>query len=280
MGNRRMMSKTVIHTQKFLKLPLETQALYFHLLLNADDDGIVEAFPVMRMIGANDDNLGLLVVKGFVVPLNDEMVYFIVDFREQNTLRKDRYVPSIYKNLLDEMYLATNVKPDGNQMATTGCPNIIKDNISKLNTNNNMSSKLDKVSEETKKTDHVDDDSEIDSGKVSSKQKNDSIPYDEIVEYLNQKASTNFRSSTPATQRLIKARLSEGFTVENFKSVIDIKTSQWLNNQKMNQYLRPQTLFGTKFESYLNECSLNTEPEYLTYLEEVEYIGDDIELPF
>lgn len=75
MGNRRMISKTVTQTHRFLRLPLEAQALYFHLIQNCDDDGVAEAFPILRMIGANEDNLGLLVIKQFVKPLNDEMVY-------------------------------------------------------------------------------------------------------------------------------------------------------------------------------------------------------------
>ena len=133
-----MISKTVTQTHRFLRLPLEAQALYFHLIQNCDDDGVVEAFPIIRMIGASEDNLGLLVVKRFVKPLNDEMVYFVVDFHEQNTVRKDRYTPSIYKDLLEQN--AENLitdsddttgKPLVNQTATTGRPNISKDNISK-----------------------------------------------------------------------------------------------------------------------------------------------------
>lgn len=138
MGNRRMISKTVTQTQRFLRLPLEAQALYFHLIQNCDDDGVVEAFPIIRMIGASEDNLGLLVIKQFVKPLNDEMVYFVVDFHEQNTVRRDRYTPSIYKDLLEQN--AENLitdsddttgKPLVNQTETTGTPNISKDNISK-----------------------------------------------------------------------------------------------------------------------------------------------------
>lgn len=77
--------------------------------------------------------------------------------------------------------------------------------------------------------------------------------YEEIVKYLNDKANTNYRSSTKKTKQLIKARLNEKFTVDDFKTVIDKKTNQWLNDTKMSTYLRPETLFGTKFESYLNE---------------------------
>ena len=139
-----MISKTVTQTHRFLRLPLEAQALYFHLIQNCDDDGVVEAFPILRMIGANEDNLGLLVIKQFVKPLNDEMVYFVVDFHEQNTVRKDRYVPSIYKELLEENtdettgkplvnQAETTGKPLVNQAETTGLPNISKDNESKYN---------------------------------------------------------------------------------------------------------------------------------------------------
>ena len=79
------------------------------------------------------------------------------------------------------------------------------------------------------------------------------IPYEEIINYLNFKASTNYRASTKKTQTLIKARFNEGFTLEDFKKVIDNKAADWLGNKDMEQYLRPETLFGTKFEGYLNK---------------------------
>ena len=78
------------------------------------------------------------------------------------------------------------------------------------------------------------------------------IPYQEVVEYLNQKTGKNFKHTSKVTQRHIRARLAEGFTVSDFKQVIDKKCSDWLRDQKMKEYLRPETLFGTKFESYLN----------------------------
>lgn len=134
MGNRRMISKTVTQTHRFLRLPLETQALYFHLIQNSDDDGVVEAFPILRMIGANEDNLGLLVIKEFLKPLNDEMVYFITDFHEQNSIKKDRYRKSIYHELLDN---SNQSEPKRNQIGTkmepVWNPNISKDNVIKNN---------------------------------------------------------------------------------------------------------------------------------------------------
>lgn len=81
----------------------------------------------------------------------------------------------------------------------------------------------------------------------------DTIPYQEIISYLNEKAKTNYRASGKKTQSLIKARWKEGFKLDDFKTVIDKKTNQWLHDAKMVEYLRPETLFGTKFESYLNQ---------------------------
>lgn len=80
----------------------------------------------------------------------------------------------------------------------------------------------------------------------------------EIVAYLNDMANRNYRHTTRKTQSLIRARMNEGFTVDDFKQVIDIKTNEWLNNDEMNKYLRPETLFGTKFESYLNQEAQST----------------------
>lgn len=75
----------------------------------------------------------------------------------------------------------------------------------------------------------------------------------EIINYLNRVADKKYRHTTKAHQRHIKARLREGFTIDDFKKVIDIKVTEWKNDKNMNQYLRPETLFGTKFESYLNQ---------------------------
>lgn len=79
------------------------------------------------------------------------------------------------------------------------------------------------------------------------------IPYEEIVEYLNERTGSNYRYTTKKTKDLIKARFNEGFNLEDFKVVIDKKTMEWINDKEMNKYLRPETLFGTKFESYLNQ---------------------------
>ncbi|AMQ71855.1 MULTISPECIES: phage replisome organizer N-terminal domain-containing protein [Bacillus amyloliquefaciens group] len=87
----------------------------------------------------------------------------------------------------------------------------------------------------------------------SSKNEKDEIPYKLIIDLLNKVAGKRYRPTTPKTKKEIKARWNEGFRFEDFKHVILVKTEEWLNDPAMNRYLRPETLFGTKFESYLNQ---------------------------
>lgn len=74
----------------------------------------------------------------------------------------------------------------------------------------------------------------------------------EICGYLNTKCGTRYRASSEQIKKLIFQRISEGFSVDDFKQVIDTKSSSWMGTE-FEKYLRPQTLFGNKFESYLNE---------------------------
>ena len=84
--------------------------------------------------------------------------------------------------------------------------------------------------------------------------------YISIVEHLNKKTGAKYKVSTKKTKTLIHARLSEGFTEDDFRTVIDKKCADWLGDPKMERYLRPETLFGTKFEGYLNEKVASKKP--------------------
>lgn len=84
--------------------------------------------------------------------------------------------------------------------------------------------------------------------------KKENIYLAEIIEYLNLKTGKTFRLSSDKTKSCLNARWNEGFTeLQDYKTVIDKKTKDWLNNKDMEKFLRPETLFGTKFESYVNE---------------------------
>ena len=80
----------------------------------------------------------------------------------------------------------------------------------------------------------------------------DNKPYKDIVSYLNEKVGKNYKPTSKQIQRLINARMNDGFTLEDFKTVINNMCAKWLHDTKMHEYLRPSTLFGTKFEEYLN----------------------------
>ena len=82
-----------------------------------------------------------------------------------------------------------------------------------------------------------------------------------IISYLNAKIGTKYKPTTAKTKTAIHARLAEGFKVDDFKTVIDKKSAEWLGDPKMEQYLRPETLFGPKFEGYLNAKVSTKKPE-------------------
>ena len=101
MANRRMFSIRLVQSARFLKMPLTSQALYFHLGLMADDDGIVEAYSALKLVGCKEDDLRVLISKGYVQIIdNEDMIAYITDWSENNSIRADRKVDSIYKDLL------------------------------------------------------------------------------------------------------------------------------------------------------------------------------------
>ena len=122
-----MFSKRLINSARFLKMPISSQCLYFHLGLNADDDGVVEAFTVMNSVGASEDDLKILAVKGFVKVLNEDLVTFITDWRENNKIRSDRKIDSIYKDLL------LRIMPDIKLIETTQRADVAKKTINASN---------------------------------------------------------------------------------------------------------------------------------------------------
>ena len=87
----------------------------------------------------------------------------------------------------------------------------------------------------------------------SSNTQKEQLPYKEIIDYLNLKLGSKYKHDSQETRKHIRARFNQGFTLEDFYTVIDKKVLLWGKDLKMQAFLRPETLFGTKFESYLNE---------------------------
>ena len=226
MAQKRMFDKTITNSDDFLELPDSSQVLYFHLSMNADDDGFVNNWKsIIRMTGTKEDDLKILIAKQYIIPFESGVIV-IKHWRINNYLRNDRHKDTQYKKELS--YLKVGNNEEYLLKNTPGIPLVYPDKNS-----------IDKNS--------------IDKNSIYSPAEQDTIPYEEIINYLNLKTNKNFKHNTSKTKSLIKARIKEGFAVEDFKEVIDKKTNEWLEDSKMNCYLRPETLFGTKFESYLNE---------------------------
>lgn len=126
--------------------------------------------------------------------------------------------------------------------------------------------------------DGTDIDKELDIDKDKERDK-EHIPYSKIIDYLNEKTNKRYKV-TQKWKDLIKARWNEGQREDDFKKVIDVKTQQWINDAKMNRYLSPQTLFGNKFDMYLNEFQPPITSARLNEVEETqrrlrEVYGDD-----
>ena len=122
MAERRMFSKAVIGSARFLRMPVSSRLLYYDLGMQADDDGIVEAFSVMRTNGTSEDDLKVLASKGFISVLNEDLVTYICDWKQNNLIRGDRYHPSVYKDLLVQLNgcgnWLTSGKPNDDQRET------------------------------------------------------------------------------------------------------------------------------------------------------------------
>ncbi|MDY4509963.1 MAG: replisome organizer, partial [Candidatus Faecousia sp.] len=141
MAERRMFARSVIGSARFLRMPATSRLLYYDLGMEADDDGCVEAFGVMRKTGATEDDLRVLASKGFVRVLNEDFVSYILDWNTNNQIRRDRYHEGIYKGLINgscNVILGTGnqsetiCQPTDNQMATEvsiGKSSIVKDSL-------------------------------------------------------------------------------------------------------------------------------------------------------
>ena len=134
MAERRMFAKSIIGSARFLRMPSTSRLLYYDLGMQADDDGIVEAFSVMRTTGATEDDLKVLASKGFVSVLNDDLVAHITDWSRNNLIKKDRYHPSIYHELLVQIGLGTQMEPVWNPSGTQMEPEVRlgKDRLGKV----------------------------------------------------------------------------------------------------------------------------------------------------
>ena len=240
MAERRMMSKKIIDTDNFLDMPQSTQCFYFHLLLRADDDGFIQSpKSIMRITGCKDDDLKLLNAKGFVIGFETGVIV-IRHWRIHNYVQSDRYSKSELPEakcveLKNKVYEVAGqpMNPDNTYMDTKCIQN---------GYNLDTQIRIDKIREEENRKEtlcHVSHD-DVDKSHF------------EIIEYLNLKTGSKFKATTKPYIQAIRSRLKEGYTVNDFKTVIDKKCREW-QGTKLEKYLTPKTLFApSHFDTYLN----------------------------
>lgn len=108
MAERRMFAKSVVETDSFLDMPLSSQCLYFHLSMNADDDGFVSnPKTIKRSIGAADDDVKILASKGYIIPFESGIVV-ITHWKKSNQIQKDRYKPTDYSYEISLLKISKN----------------------------------------------------------------------------------------------------------------------------------------------------------------------------
>ena len=264
-----MMSKSIIKSDTFLDMPATTQNLYFHMLLDADDDGFINApKSIMRMIGAKDDDMKVLTAKQFVIPFESGVVV-IKDWKIHNYIQNDRYKPSTLpeRDLLniqkDKTY---TLKSDVSRMDTECIQTVSigKDRLGKVRLGEDRIGK-DRVGKDSIETlCHVTHD-DVDKSHF------------EIIEYLNIKTGSKFKATTKPYIQAIRSRLKEGYTVDDFKTVIDKKCREW-KGTKLEKYLTPKTLFApSHFDTYLNSNEMEAMTDTERKVAELNALIDAVE---
>jgi len=214
MAERRMMSRRVISSDTFLDMPPTAQNLYFHLLLEGDDEGFVNSpKKIQRMVGARDDDAKLLLAKRFILSFESGVIV-IKHWKIHNYIQKDRFKETSHT---EERGLIAVKKNNVYTMDTSCTPSIGEESIGEVSV---VESYIGDVKE--------------------------------IILHLNEVTNSKYKPTTPKTKTLIETRLKEGFTVDDFKQVHIIKYSEWVGTD-FEKFLRPETLYSNKFESYLNQ---------------------------
>lgn len=244
-----------------MQMPAESQLLYFHMVQRSDDDGVVEAYPLLKLLGLAPDNFRLLIAKGYITPLNEDQVIVIMDWNEHNTIRADRKVDSIYKSLLISVLPQTKVLEP---RARTD----VKDNKKRIK---DISHEID-CSSNGQSTDSL---SYVRLGKDKLTSSSDlpqaTQPPAKELELIKQSGWEVFWSAYP--RKVSKLRSRESFdkiSVENYPKIMSAleiqKTSEqwqnprfiphastWLNQQRWEDEVVRETIL-TPMEVYAHEC--------------------------
>lgn len=261
MAKKRMFSLDVVDLDSFIEMSVSAKLLYYDLGMRADDDGFVgNPKKITLLAGCNEEDIETLIKNKFIYMFSSGVIA-IRHWNVNNQIRKDRYNETFRIDEKRLLKLENNVYelkdnsgiPNDIPTVTTVKYSIGKNSIDKLSVDKKSKEKKsleEKREEKIIDNFHVD----VDTGEileyeiVSEKDK----VYKTIIDYLNDKIGTSYRSNSAKTKFLIDARLNEGYKEEDFFLVIDKKYKEWKDSE-MEKFLRPETLFSNKFESYYNQ---------------------------
>lgn len=289
MARKRMIDPSIWEDYSFMSMSLGARLLYIHLFSYADDDGKGIINPGMKKIKVfpMDSNITIDDVVIFLSEIAINMAVFFYKKNEKETYYQlknwkkwqsvQKRIPSNipnYEEGMEKQYINDDMTPVSDYYCSSTEP--LQNHYSPIEKNRIEENRNKEYKESSLEPSFIPEKDKS----AGDTEKNKSIR--EIVEYLNKRAGTSFKYSSKDTKRLINARLREGHTVDDFKKVIDKKVDKWgqppkMGEKDMRAYLRPLTLFGTKFESYLNE------PDFVdsradTFRPKSEFDFDDIEM--
>lgn len=264
-----MFDSEIINQDSFLDISIGAKAIYFLLGIYADDEGFISPKKILRVYDGNDEMLKELVDAGYLISF-DSGIVVITDWHRNNYLTPNRIKETIYVDERKEIILdleslkyqrLTNVKQTLNQ-------NSIEENSKDKNS-------LDESIIEKNR-----------SGEINCFDNQNFYIQNQIIDYLNSKLNTDY-GYTDYNYKLINKWLNNKYGINEFKIVIDKKCDEWLNTT-MQKYLTPGTLFGDKFEQYLeqpyNKKRLKDIPmeqiDYMIQEEKTEKDGGELFDPF
>lgn len=281
MANKRMFTMKIVDTDAFLDMPLSTQCLYFHLNMRADDDGFIgNPKRIEKIIGANDDDLKLLIAKRFVI-LFDDGVIVIKHWRMHNTLSRDRYIETSYTDEKKKLLL----KDNGSYSLTNG--NSIDDTklIERSNRQTHKRRKIDERKTHSDKDIGLDKDLELDLDTELDKDKekdiNDLIVSKDTIRQtdvqriidewntLEEFGINPVKRMTSKREQAVKARIRQNHMDDILEAIENIRHSSFLQGQNkegwmitFDWFLKPGN-FAKVFEGNYLDKSGNKPQSYM-----------------
>lgn len=281
LAQKRMFTMKIVDSDAFLEMPLSTQCLYFHLNMRADDDGFIgNPKRIAKLIGANDDDLKLLIAKRFVI-LFDDGVIVIKHWRMHNTLSRDRYVETSYTDEKRKLLL----KDNGSYSLTGGNP---IDDTKLIERSNRQAQKRRKIDAEKTQADiglgiGLDKDLGLDTELDIDKEKEvndlivskDTICQNDIQQIITEWNSLEefgiapVKRMTPKREQAVKARIRQNQIKDILEAIENIRHSSFLQGQNkdgwmitFDWFLRPGN-FAKVFEGNYLDKSGNKPQSYM-----------------